>query len=708
MDDRESPTNDQQLNLQDFLHIDTHIERIKTCLTSPDENKNQLNDSKPDALKSSDTRMGRVEQDSINNNENSGDYTSSCQDDESDKPCRSFTADETLVLEKCTSEKRILKKTQNFSRKDTNQAKQEKTDVETTVFEHNEDRHETNANCSQKDPSQTLQALFSLLREEFEQMDSQVLPLCLHQIAETYFQDGEYEKAMKFIQLERLYHEQLLANLSSIQQQWEKKWKAAASNEIPQAKCSTKGLNNRELDRLAELCTSHQEPLVSRSKVISKEKSLKHECFLGLMVSEDLRERGAAAAFDSDIQSWPGIRPKKENHHRKTERSESFQPENHCVLQEKASRQLALGKDHMEEEHCIAESTLEPPTKATGKPDTPSSSCLSSRDAGEDDSLQLREELCSEDVAKIEAAAEESAAERSPEPMVDTLVLTDADYVPPDLISSDDNVPSERNFLRSKQYSGSVETSTSQLASCVLNQQQPDYGNDRKSVRSRTPAVSGDVCSESNTPEQTCAAYEGMQEEKAVLEEECEREDPEDLLDRFLNGSIKDREESLEHNLQECQGDYEILPHIPPEQALYNSSDGYSLEENFSSVDELAKRIEIAETVPAEGLVSILKKRDDTESKTLAQMQQRQSKRRVRFQEIDDTLDPEEVGGGSCILLMLLCVATVFLSIGGTALYCSFGNAESPVCIDFAANVDFYYTRILQGIEELKHWISFS
>lgn len=30
------------------------------------------------------------------------------------------------------------------------------------------------------------------------------------------------EKAMKFIQLERLYHEQLLANLSSIQQQWGK------------------------------------------------------------------------------------------------------------------------------------------------------------------------------------------------------------------------------------------------------------------------------------------------------------------------------------------------------------------------------------------------------------------------------------------------------------------------------------------------------
>lgn len=30
------------------------------------------------------------------------------------------------------------------------------------------------------------------------------------------------EKAMKFIQLERLYHEKLLANLSAIQEEWGK------------------------------------------------------------------------------------------------------------------------------------------------------------------------------------------------------------------------------------------------------------------------------------------------------------------------------------------------------------------------------------------------------------------------------------------------------------------------------------------------------
>lgn len=245
-------------------------------------------------------------------------------------------------------------------------------------------------------------------------------------------------------------------------------------------------------------------------------------------------------------------------------------------------------------------------------------------------------------------------------------------------------------------------TASSQLASGTLDPQQPGYGNGRKSAQSRSPAASGTEWPEGNVPGQTCAVHEGMQEEEAALGEEQERGDPEDFLDRLFDDSIRDRED-----LPTCQGDADFLPYNLPEQALYNSSEGYSLEESFSSLDELAKRIEIAETVPAEGLVSILKKRDDAESKTLAQMQQRQSKRRVRFQEMDDSLDQEEVGGGSCILLMLLCIVTVFLSVGGTALYCSLGNADSPVCTDFAANVDFYYTRILQGIEELKHWISF-
>lgn len=44
--------------------------------------------------------------------------------------------------------------------------------------------------------------------------------------------------------------------------------------------------------------------------------------------------------------------------------------------------------------------------------------------------------------------------------------------------------------------------------------------------------------------------------------------------------------------------------------------------------------------------MSILKKRDDRDGKTVAQVQQSQTKRRVRFQEMEDTFDQ-----GTLILL---------------------------------------------------------
>ncbi|MGH0114396.1 UNVERIFIED_CONTAM: hypothetical protein FKN15_005878 [Acipenser sinensis] len=84
----------------------------------------------------------------------------------------------------------------------------------------------------------------------------------------------------------------------------------------------------------------------------------------------------------------------------------------------------------------------------------------------------------------------------------------------------------------------------------------------------------------------------------------------------------------------------------------------------------------------------------------------RGAKRRVRFQETDDILDQDEVGMDSCLLLVLLCVVTVFISVGGTALYCTFGDVESSVCTDFSNNVDFYFTQMQQGVQELKHWLS--
>lgn len=721
MDDREFPPNDLQIDSKDNLQDDYRVESLASYLvSSPDENENQLDNDGNEVLTSSRTAMGRQdkgEQDSINNNENmdSGDCTPSCKESETERTSVKVHMDPQLeekpVTEKQQGGKRSPRSKRSSGKKSkgvpsmgTTAIKEENTLVTHTDSVHAEGAVEANENSHQKEQNQTLQSLFSLLREEVEQMDSKILPLCLHQIAETYFQEEEYEKAMKFIQLERLYHEQLLANLSSIQEQWERKWKTAVSSPVRTLRNSAKELSSEELEKLTKVCSSHQQPQAPKNKPVAAEITWESGCLLQLMGSEDSKKR-EAAAFKSGTETCPGIGPKKED------KQLSSRPpgENKTERQtETASLSVAAGKDHMEEQHCSAESTLEPHTQSTGTVGRPSSGCLSSGDAGKDNSLQLRERQLSKDAEKIKETAGEPGVKISPGPMVDAVVLTDADYMPSDSVSTDKDVQADKNLLRSKHVASSSEIASGQLGNSDLNQQQkqPD-DDDEKSPQDRTAS---NVCSGSHKVsehESTALSRVCKEMQRAAgQEEKVKNEEQEDFLLRLLNGNIIDTEESFASLAN--QEDFETVPDISPERASYNSLEALSLDDSFSSLDELARRIEIAEIAPAEGLVSILKKRDDREGKAIAQVQQRQTKRRVRFQEMDDTFDQDEVAGGSCILLILLCIATVFLSIGGTALYCSFGDMESPVCTDFATNMDFYYTQILQRVEELKRWIAFS
>ncbi|NWU82005.1 CNST protein, partial [Onychorhynchus coronatus] len=718
MDDSEFPPNDLQIDSKDSLTANYRVESLASHLfPSADENENQLDSDGNEVLTSSSIAMGRQdkgEQDNINNNENmdSGDCTPSCKDSETERRSVNVHMDPQLeekpITEKQPGGKRSPKSKRNSSKKSkgvstagTAAIKEENTLVTDTDSVQAEGAVEAKENFHPKEQNQMLQSLFSLLREEVEQMDSKILPLCLHQIAETYFQEEEYEKAMKFIQLERLYHERLLANLSSIQEQWERKWKTAVPSPVTTLRNSAKELSGQELEKLTRVCSLHLQKYYHILQLLAAENTWE-SCFLPqLMESKNLKER-EASAFKSGTETCPGIGPKKED----KQLSAVSSGENKTERQREAgSLRVAAGKDHMEEQHCSAESTLEPHTQSAGTVGRPSSGCLSSGDAGRDNNLQLRERQLSKDAEKPEGAGE--AGVKLPlEPMVGASVLTGGDFMPTDLVLSDKDVQADRNLLRSKRAAGSSEIASAQLGNCDLKQQQiqPD-DDDEKSSRDRTAS---DICSgchkvsehESTAHSQVCKEIQRA----AGWEEKVNNEEQEDLFLRFLNGNIIDTEESILEN----QEDLDTVPDISPERASYNSLEALSLDDSFSSLDELARRIEIAEIAPAEGLVSILKKRDDREGKTISQVQQRPTKRRVRFQEMEDTLDQDEVSGGSCILLILLCIATVFLSIGGTALYCTFGDMESPVCTDFAANMDFYYTQILQRMEELKHWIAFS
>ncbi|NWR19708.1 CNST protein, partial [Emberiza fucata] len=715
MDDRDFPPNDLQIDSKDSLPTNYRVESLASHLIpSADENENQLDSDGNEVLTSSSIAMGRQdkgEQDNINNNENmdSGDWIP--KESETERRSVNVHMDPQLEEKPVTEKQPGGKRSPRSKRSSNKKSKGISTVGATTIQEENalntdtdfvqaESAVEAKENFHPKDQKQTLQSLFSLLREEVEQMDSKILPLCLHQIAETYFQEEEYEKAMKFIQLERLYHEQLLANLSSIQEQWERKWKTAVPSPVTTPRNSDKELSGQELEKLTRVCSSHQQPQASKNKLVAAENTWESSCLPQRVESRTLKEK-EATAFKSGTETCPGIAPKKED----KQLSTVCPGENKAERQtEAASVRVAAGKGHMEEQLCSAESTLEPHTQSSGTGGRPSSGCLSSGDAGRDNSLQLRERQLSKDAVKIEGAGE-PGVKLPLEPMVDALALADDDYMPTDLVpSSDKDVPADRSLLRSKHAAGSSEIPSGQLGNSDLKQQQiqPDDDDDDDEQSSWDRTASGECSGCNEGAEHESAAHSWVSKEIGQKKVSNEQED---LFLRFLNGNIIDTEESADLANQE---DFDAVPDISPERASYNSLEALSLDDSFSSLDELTRRIEITEITPVEGLVSILKKRDDRDGKTIAQVQQRQTKRRVRFQEMEDTLDQDEVSGGSCILLILLCIATVFLSIGGTALYCTFGDMESPVCTDFAANMDFYYTQILQHVEELKHWIAFS
>uniref|UniRef100_A0A8C4RDS5 Consortin N-terminal domain-containing protein n=1 Tax=Erpetoichthys calabaricus TaxID=27687 RepID=A0A8C4RDS5_ERPCA len=104
--------------------------------------------------------------------------------------------------------------------------------------------------------------------------DYSMLPHYLHQIAEAYFHEEDYEKAVQFIQLEKLYHEQLLSNLTAIQKQWELKWSTAATQEMKPHRKNPWTLGAEDLATLTNLCTTHQRPVVAAEKPSNPEKVL--------------------------------------------------------------------------------------------------------------------------------------------------------------------------------------------------------------------------------------------------------------------------------------------------------------------------------------------------------------------------------------------------------------------------------------------------
>lgn len=507
---------------------------------------------------------------------------------------------------------------------------------------------------------------------------------------------------MKFIQLERLYHEQLLANLSAIQEQWETKWKAVRPSTVTPLRNSEKGFNGEDFEQLAKICTTHQDPLLSKLKITPVEQSPGRK---RTTMSEEPVERRVTAK-EPEIETCPGTDPSGGRH------EEEPQESSHCCQQmdwQAASPDLpgTAGKDHTEELPSSTSATLEPHTQS---PET----------AGSRSGPAAAENACEDSSCMPAPPTEDHSMARDPkvappsESVVEPQLCPSGDVAPPGLISEGKYSQAHRKELcLPLQDVFEALPRDQHHNSEVAEPRQPDVtASDGKSAQSQAGLETGPesaLCAEREASDVStlrpgvCMAPEERRDSEDQVSKETE-----DYLKSLLEGCLKDAEDSLSYEDIQDDDDSDLLQDLSPEEASYSLQEDLPPEESTLSLDDLAKKIEIAEAIPAEGLVSILKKRNDTVGGHPAQMQQKPAKRRVRFQEIDDNLDQDEVGGGSCILLILLCIATVFLSVGGTALYCTLGDMESPVCTDFADNVDFYYTKLLQGVAGLKHWVYLS
>ncbi|XP_070257485.1 consortin isoform X2 [Myotis yumanensis] len=673
MDDSEPPAGKLQIEPQDGHHPGGGVESVGSRLPSAsDENENRLDGCGHDRLISSDGAMGNPaasEQDSLNNNAG---CTPSCEaaasETSENTACegpgdgQDFSAkDENLPGKRSPRTKTgtARKIPPGLSSGDSTPLMQEDVLSADAGAVGEEESAEGIANDQPEAPTLPLQSLFSLIRGEVEQLDSRALPLCLHQIAESYFQEEDYEKAMKFIQLERLYHEQLLANLSAIQEQWETKWKTVQPRAATSPRNSEKGFNGEDFERLTKFCATHQDPVLSKSKTAAAETALGRESFAQPAVSEGPQGSGAAAE-EPERGTCPGMEPSGESQHR--EETPGSGPGCGQAARRAAPPRppAAAGQDRAEEQPLgSAANAPELPAPASQAAGTPRP--LAPESAGEDGGPQP---------APPEAlGAEDPAAPPSSEAVTGPPAAAGSEQAPPAPGGPPAQAP--RKDLQLPLPDASEARPADPPAHQELKEPQPEGR----------------------------LAPEGRGDPDPLISREAE-----DYLSSLLAGCLRGAEDS-----PSGEDDPDLLPDLSPDEASYSlQDDPPSPSDGSLSLDDLARRIEVAEVVPAAGLVSILKKRNDAVGDHPAQMQQKPPKRRVRFQEIDDNLDQDEAGSGSCILLVLLCVATVLLSVGGTALYCAFGDLDSPVCTDFADNVDFYYTKLLRGVAELKHWVRLS
>ncbi|XP_041720666.2 consortin, connexin sorting protein b [Coregonus clupeaformis] len=166
-------------------------------------------------------------------------------------------------------------------------------------------------------------------------------------------------------------------------------------------------------------------------------------------------------------------------------------------------------------------------------------------------------------------------------------------------------------------------------------------------------------------------------------------------------GGVEEGEGGVEEMEEEGQGVFEESPEEEVQVVEWPAGVPQA------SAKDLVKLSHVEESSSTGGLVSILKRRGaslDGLPPEGPDSAKQNSKRKVRFSEPEDGMEPDEVGGDSCLILLLLCLVTVVISLGGTALYCTLVDTYSSICTDFSHNIDFYVVQVRRFLDGLRHW----
>ncbi|XP_053302970.1 consortin isoform X2 [Pleuronectes platessa] len=487
-------------------------------------------------------------------------------------------------------------------------------------------------------------ALLKYLEQLAQKGDDGHLPHYLHQIAEAFVLQKDYQEALWCIQLERLYHQRILDNLNTIQEHWESQCKMTSSD-----------LASEHLDTLKHICQTHSRPSsrdAVRASLDSLRPTVEEGAALFSSFSADQVDRGTEQRDnDSFPQSGDPVTPS-------------------INLTDRLSLPEIVDKDS------------EDPDRA-----------LDGRDGFH--GSQLTYEQGSD--------RERGEAEGG---LGHTIPAIENDLHPSTAGEMDQSKPAEQQggdlgLAEGKEVKREEEERSVEEAAEALEMDDEGEEDDKEKQKKKDVAFY-----------QRALPVDNLGSGAEVEEEQLQQEVPaEERLHEHTQESTKTCLHQEVHLTQEAHVKQQEQHEEEEEEEEEYEVEQADLIREAAPLDDMAKLITVEEMSPASGLVSILKKRRvcvdnvSVSSSSETWPDKPTAKRRVRFRVPDD--EEQDVGGGdSCLLLFLLCLVTVVISVGGTALYCALGDAHSSVCHDFSRNADFYFGQIQRGITHMQHWFT--